>query len=294
MKEITGATALVTGASRGIGVHIARALAQRGANIALAARSATELEATRDAIAALGVKVVAIPTDVTVASQRGALLERAESEIGPVDILVNNAGIESASAYADFGDEEVERMVAVNLTAALLLTRAVLPGMLTRGRGHVVNIASGLGKMAIPYLSVYSATKHGLVGATQALRAEYRDTPVGFSVVCPGFIRNEGLYARHEADGAVAPRLAGRTTPEKVANAVVQAIVHDRPEVIVNSQPLRPLVLLFTLFPRLHAPMLKAVGISRWSERAAATRHDAAVEETEVRGLAAERTEAPR
>ena len=136
MKEIKGTTALITGASRGIGVHIAKALAQRGVNVALAARSEAGLEASRNAVSALGVKAVAIPTDVSVASQRTALIERVESEIGPVDILVNNAGIESSRAYTDFSEQAVEQMIAINFTAALLLTRAVLPGMLARRRGQ--------------------------------------------------------------------------------------------------------------------------------------------------------------
>ena len=289
MKEIKGTTALVTGASRGMGVHIAKALAQRGVNVALAARSEAGLEASRNAVSALGVKAVAIPTDVSVASQRNALIERVESEIGPVDILVNNAGIESSRAYTDFSEQAVEQMIAINFTAALLLTRAVLPGMLARRRGHVVNIASGLGKMALPYLSVYSATKHGLVGATQALRAEYRRTPVGFSVVCPGFVRNDGLYAQHEAEGAVAPRIAGRTTPEKVARAVVRAIVHDRPEIIVNSQPMRPLLIMLTAFPSLHAPLVRSVGLNRWGERAAAASVDGHHADTALQGSATKR-----
>jgi hypothetical protein len=133
-----------------------------------------------------------------------------------------------------------------------------------------VNIASGLGKMAMPFAVSYSATKHGLVGATHALRAEYRGSGVGFSVICPGFVRDDGMYAVHEAGGAVAPRMAGRATPEKVANAVVRAITHDRPEIMVNSAPMRPLVLLMTAFPSLHAPLVKSLGLRRWGERAAA------------------------
>jgi short-subunit dehydrogenase len=213
---------------------------------------------------------VAIPTDLTVASQRRALLEQAESDVGPIDILVNNAGIEAFGKSSELTDESIEQAVLVNLTAALLLTRAVLPGMLSRGRGHVVNIASGLGKMAMPFAVSYSATKHGLVGATHALRAEHRGSGVGFSVICPGFVRDDGMYAVHEAGGAVAPRMAGRATPEKVANAVVRAITHDRPEIMVNSAPMRPLVLLMTAFPSLHAPLVKSLGLRRWGERAAA------------------------
>src|SRR5207244_2510946 len=163
-----------------------KALAARGANVVLAARSGAGLEASREAITAIGVKAVAIPTDLTVASQRRALLEQAESAIGPIDILVNNAGTEGFGTSSELTDESVEHAILVNLTAALLLTRAVLPGMLVRGRGHVVNIASGLGKMALPFAVSYSASKHGLVGATHALRAEYRGAGVGFSVICSG------------------------------------------------------------------------------------------------------------
>jgi short-subunit dehydrogenase len=270
MKDLRGATAVVTGASRGLGVHIAKALAAEGINVALAARSESELAAARDVIAGLGVKTAAIPTDVSVAAQRRALIERTEAELGPVDILVNNAGVEHGRAFTQIPEELVERVINVNLTAALLLIQAVLPGMLARGRGHIVNIASGAGKMALPFAAPYSSTKFALVGATQALRAEYRAAPVGFSVVCPGFISDEGMDAAHEADGAVAPRIAGRAAPEKVARAVVRAIIHDRPEVLVNSAPMRPLVVLNAAFPRAHSFIVSRTGITRWGERAAA------------------------
>jgi short-subunit dehydrogenase len=271
MKELRGATALVTGASRGIGVHIAKALAEQGVNVALAARSEADLVATRDVIAKLGVKTLAVPTDVTVASHRHALLERTETELGPIDILVNNAGLEAATAFEAMPEETIERVVAINLTAALLLIREVVPGMLARGRGHVVNIASGAGKLALPFATPYSATKFALVGATQALRAEYRDTPVRFSVICPGFVRGEGMYATHEADGAAAPRVAGRTTPEKVAQAVVKAIVKDRPEILVNSSPVRPLLMLTAAFPSAHGALFHYTGITSWGRRAASS-----------------------
>jgi len=273
LKELSGANALVTGASRGIGVHIARALAERGVNLALAARSAPELNTLRDSLSGLGITVAAIPTDVSDAAQRHALIERSEAEVGPIDILVNNAGVEGSNAFTAMSEHDIEQVVTVNLTAALLLTRALLPGMLERRRGHVVNIASLAGKMALPFAAPYSATKSALIGATQALRAEYRGTPVGFSVVCPGFVSNEGMYARHEAGGASVPRLAGRTTPEKVARLVVRAITNNRSELITMGSPIRPMLMMQTALPSMHSPLMQYLGITRWGRRAAELEH---------------------
>src|SRR5512142_47977 len=135
-------------------------------------------------------------------------------------------------------------MVNLNLTAPLLPIRAVLPGMLERGKGHIVNMASGAGKVAQPFDAVYSATKFGLVGATHALRAEYLGSPVGFSVICPGFVRQDGMNARYEAQGLRVPPILGKTTPQKVASAVLKAIREDRAEITVNSQPMRPTAVL--------------------------------------------------
>jgi short-subunit dehydrogenase len=269
MKDLRGANAIVTGASRGLGVGIARELAGEGVNLALAARSADQLDRVRANLVGLGVKVAAIPADVTVASQRAELLERAAGELGPVDILVNNAGVEMTAAYPDMAPSQIEETIAINLTAAMLLTRAVLPGMLVRGKGHVVNIASAAGKAGVPYSVPYSATKFGLVGATHALRAEYLASPVGFSVICPGFVTDEGIYARYEARGLRAPRMVGTTTPDKVARAVVRAIKRNRVEVLVNDMPLRPLVVLGNALPQAAAPIMKYLGLCDFFRRAA-------------------------
>jgi short-subunit dehydrogenase len=197
------------------------------------------------------------------------LVERAEAEVGPVDIVVNNAGAERAAAFADLEAEEIAGMIDLNLTSAMLLTLAVLPGMVARGRGHVVNIASAAGKVGCPFAASYSATKFGLVGATQALRAEHHGSPVGFSVICPGFVRDDGMYARYEVAGVRAPLFVGTTTPQKVAKAVLTAITHDRAEVIVNSSPLRPMVVLGTAFPNLAAPLMRYLGLKKMLGRAA-------------------------
>ena len=144
--ELRGANAIVTGASRGIGVYIARALAEHGVNLVLSARSAAELEAVRAEMAGLGVNAVAITGDIADATERSALVERSHSEIGPIDIVVNNAGIETVGQFHTAAEDHLARVLDVNLMAPMLLTRALLPGMIERGRGHVVNISSGAGK----------------------------------------------------------------------------------------------------------------------------------------------------
>ena len=130
-------------------------------------------------------------------------------------------------------------MVDVNLTAPLLLIHRLAPGMLGRGRGHVVFIASVAGKVGPAFSEPYAATKAGLVGLTQSLRAEYLDAPVGFSVICPGFIAGDGMYARMVQEGHRSNRMMGETSTEKVSEAVVRAVREDRAEMIESGVPSR-------------------------------------------------------
>ncbi len=269
MKDLRGTTAVVTGASRGIGVFIARALAKEGVNLSLAARSEPELEAVRIEMSALGVKTIATRCDVTNADDRANLLARTEAELGPVDILVNNAGIETIAHFETTEESDLVRTLDVNLVSAMLLTRAVVPGMLERKRGHVVNISSGAGKVGVPYAVAYAASKHGLVGFTNSLRCEYHKNPVGFSVVCPALVSDTGMYARWEEQGAKAPKIAGRASPDKVADVVISCIRKNRSEVLVNTPPVRPLVVLANIAPGLTPRVLKLFGYTRTFERAA-------------------------
>ena len=274
MKELRGATAVVTGASRGIGVHIARALAKQGANLSLAARSADDLEIVRSEMAALGVKAIATRCDVTNANDRASLQQRTEAELGPIDILVNNAGIETVSRFETTSEDDLVRTLDINLVAAMLLTRAVLPGMLERERGHIVNIASGAGKVGVPYAVAYSTSKHGLVGLTHSLRCEFHGSPVGFSVVCPGFVSETGMYARWEDEGVKAAKICGRSTPAKVADVVVSAIRNNRSEVLVNTPPIRPVVVLANIVPRAVPRVMEWLRYSSAFRRVADLNHD--------------------
>ena len=273
MKELRGRTALVTGASRGIGAHIARALAGEGMRLVLVARSAGALEGVAAGLRAR-TEVVTIPADLARRDQIEALAERA----GAVDVLVNNAGLELAAAYHTVAPETIDELIAVNLTAPMILTRLLLPGMIARGGGHVVNISSLAGLVGTPYGEVYCATKHGLVGFTRSLRltAEAEGYGVGASVICPGFISDEGMFADAAGGAGVkAPAMIGTSPPQAVAKAVVRAIVRDEPEVIVNSRPVLPMLLTQLFSPRLAPKIASRVGVvtlfRRLAEHRAAT-----------------------
>jgi short-subunit dehydrogenase len=227
--DINGAVTVVTGASRGIGKVIAGDLAARGARVAVAARSEADLKSVADSIGAF-----AVPADIASQEDRQRVARAVEGELGPIDILVNNAGIESIRAFAEMPEQDIRDIVDVNLLSTMLLTRLVLPGMLDRKRGHVVNIASVAGKAIAPWNSVYSGTKHALVGWTLSMRVELEGSGVSTSVVCPAFVAREGLFSRW-GDERMAKRSGAFTTPEKVASDVARAIQHDLPEVVSSS-----------------------------------------------------------
>lgn len=255
MKSVKGRVAIVTGASRGIGVPMALALARRGARLVLAARSAEALKRTAEMIRTeTQASVLAVPTDVTDAGAQEALVAAALREFGSIDVLINNAGIVRPGAYEQLAVEEIEQQLAVNLMAPMALARRVLPHMLTQQRGHIVNIASIGGLIGVAYGEPYGATKHGLVGFTRALRLSCKvsGTPVSASVVCPGFIDEVGMYVDSALPhGHRAPLLMGTSSPRAVVDATLRAIERDLPESIVSSRPVRPLLLLGAIAPRL-------------------------------------------
>jgi short-subunit dehydrogenase len=260
--ELCGSTALVTGASAGIGLAVARRLARKGANLVIAARRPEKLEEAAASLLGLGVKVLAVPTDVGRREDLDRLVETALREFQTIDVLVNNAGIEAFCHFADLPPERIEETIRVNLTSALLLTRLVVPHMLAAGRGHVVNMSSTAGKLGPPFAAVYATTKAGLVAFTQSLRAEYRNRGISASVICPGFADDGGIYDRMKTEsGRHSPALIGSTTADRVARAVIRAVENDRPELIVNSPPLRPIAVLLQMFPSLGASVVRAASV---------------------------------
>ena len=272
MTTLEHRTALVTGASGGLGPAIAHVLARHGCKLVLSGRNQTALSGLSAALEQNGASVTVVAVDLSEPAAAKELASRASAAVGPLDILVNAAGIEVAAPFVATTPAELELVVRVDLLAALLLTRELLPDMLDRGRGHVVNISSIGGKGAVPYDAAYAAAKWGLVGMTQSLRAEYAGAPVGFSVVCPGFVTGAGMFARAEARGVRAPWAFGTTTPEHVALAVARAIRDDLPEVIVTPRPVRPMLAFASLFPRAAERLAAAMGTTRFA-RAAARAH---------------------
>jgi len=254
--ELDGACALLTGGSRGLGPFMARALLARGAKVTLAARSADDLDRVRDSLDA---DVAVVTGDVTSEEDRTTMVADAEAAFGPIDVLVNNAGIESVLPFAEYGEEEIHAIVATNLDAPIQLCRLVVPGMVERGRGHVVSIASLAGKAPTPYNTVYAATKHGLIGFTYSLRAELHSTGVSASAVCPAFVTEAGMFSRYEQPAI--PRGSGAwTTPRKVAAAVVRAIERDKPDVIVAGALPQIADVSLAISPRLTEFLARRVG----------------------------------
>lgn len=270
MAELRGLRAVVTGASRGIGAHIAGALAGSGVDLVLVARTEASLRVVAERAGSLGVRAVPVPADLADPTAPRWIMDQATAALGGVDLLVNNAALDGLGRFEQTEVDALQRAVQVNLTAALVLSRLAVPGMLDRGSGHLVNVASLMGKAAAPYHAAYSATKFGMVGMTQALRLELADRGVRFSVVCPGLVRDEGMYARidHSA-GRRAQRWLGTTTPQSVASAVVRAISEDRSEVLVTPKPMRPLLALGALFPRLQERLVPALGVTKMYRHAA-------------------------
>jgi short-subunit dehydrogenase len=272
MMELGGCNALVTGGSGGIGPHIARALARAGANVVVSGRREDALAAVAAELRELGVRADGVAADLYDLTQVDSLIERSEAALGPLDLLVNNAGVENAAEFARYTREELTSMIDINLTAPLLLTHRVLPGMLERGRGHVVFMASMAGKLGLAYVAPYAATKAGLVAVTQSLRIQHQGTPVGFSVVCPGFVAGDGMYQRMVDQGFSSNRLAGSTTIEKVVDKVIDAIRRDRPELIESGSPVRPLLALAQLAPGMVERLAPRVGLTELFRRVAVSR----------------------
>jgi short-subunit dehydrogenase len=271
-------TVLLTGASGGLGTHIAEALSERGVKLGLVAFPGTGLEALRQRVEKRGCQAVALVSDLREPAQRRYVIDRVRKELGEIDILINNAGVESTCVFHHLNEETILQMIAINLEAPMILTLLLLPRMLERRCGHVVNISSLAGRLGPGYQEPYAATKAALIMFTSSLRATYRGLGVSASVVTPGFVE-AGIYANLKAkSGYSAPWLLGTSRPESVGHAVVDAIERDRVEVIVNPLPARPLVALNALSPRLGAWVTDKIGANDFFCRVAAKLHERKLE----------------
>ncbi len=263
MRDLHGKVGLLTGASRGIGLHLARVLAARGMRLCLVARSEPGLLQLARELKASGYECMTMAVDVGQRHALEALVQTIESQLGPIDVLINNAGIEHMSMYETMPLDEIEQFIDINLRGPMLLTRIVLPGMLARDSGHIVNVASLAGLGPVAFGEPYAATKHGLVGFTRSVRASLktRGTKVSASCVCPGFVSGEGMFEdNRKRTGIEAPKILGTIPVEQVARAVLKALEQDSPEVIVNGRPIRPLLALGIMWPRLMEWMIRILG----------------------------------
>ena len=267
--ELSKKVGILTGASRGIGLHLAYALADKGVHLALAARSEDELADTVAKVQARGVRAIGVPTDVTQRADLENLLQRTRDELGPPDLLVNNAGVQKIAYYEELDPDDIAWIINTNVIALETLTRLVLPGMIERGRGHVCNIASLSGRTAYPYNTVYASSKHAVVGFSWSLREEMRPYGVEVSVVCPSFVSGDGMFARRHPDND-APRINKPVTPVAVANKTIAAIEKNKAEVVVANGLANVVDVFHSISPDFTAKVQRRSGLYHFIEDEAA------------------------
>ena len=223
-RSLAGQVVAITGGARGIGRATAAALIAQGARIAIGDIDASLAERTAQE---LGNGTIGLALDVTDRASFATFLDEVESRLGPLDVLINNAGIMPVGQFVDETDATAKRMIDINLSGVIFGSKLALERFLPRGRGHIVQIASAAGKAGFPGGATYCATKHAVVGLSEAIRAEIHGTNVEISVVMPVGVNTE-LYS-----GLPAPRGFKTAEPEDVANAIVEALQTGRYEVFV-------------------------------------------------------------
>jgi len=260
--NVAGRTVLLTGATGGIGHAIARALAARGARLVLTGRREEVLVPL-----AVELSARALACDLSRADEVDRLL----SEVGNADVLVSNAGLPASGLLSSFSVEELDRALAVNLRAPIVLARALSAGMVARGVGHLVFVSSLNGKSPSPRTAIYSGTKAGLRGFALGLREDLRGSGVGVSTVFPGFIRDAGMF--HDSGGRL-PRYVGTRTPEDVAEAVVRVIERNRAELDVAPLGVRIGAAITGLVPEASGRVQRRLGAERIAEATVAGQRD--------------------
>jgi NADP-dependent 3-hydroxy acid dehydrogenase YdfG len=255
-RILAGETAAITGGARGIGRATAEALLRQGMKVAI---GDVDIETARKTASELGPSAVALPLDVTDRVSFSAFLDGAEEQLGPIDVLINNAGIMQIARFIDEDDLTAQRMVDINLHGVILGTKLALARMIPRDRGHIVNVASQAGKFGTPGGATYSATKHAVVGLTEAVRGEVRlmGAHIDLSYVMPYIVNTElgsGLGRAHTLHNL---------EPSEVADAIVDALRYGTVEVWVPKSAKRTSVLTAILPRRLSEGMARAMKADR-------------------------------
>lgn len=246
--KLAGCRTLLTGAGSGIGRSLALALAGRGARLVLVGRDPGRLDATVRTVTANGGEAAAIVHDLGDPGGHDRLADAAVARLGGIDLLVNNAGVSAFGEFAAESPSAIEELVSTNVTAPMLLTRAVLPGMLAAGHGHIANVGSILGSIGFPHFAAYSASKFALRGFSEALRRELDGSGIGVTYAAPRTTRTainpELLYELSAAAGSAID------DPDAVAALIVEAIAAGRDELYIGW-PEKLAVRLNALLPRL-------------------------------------------
>ena len=239
-RPLAGKVVAITGAARGIGRATAQALQREGAKVAIGDVDADLARRTAEEI---GERVAAFPLDVTDRESFARFLGQTEEAFGPLDVIVNNAGIMPLGPFVEEDDATAARQIDINCHGVILGMKLALPGMLERGRGHIVNISSGTGKAGYAGAATYSGTKHFVIGVSEAVRNELRDTDIEVSVVMRGVVNTE------LTSGMKKVRAVKSVEPEDVAEGILEALRFPRFDVYV-PKVVGPLTQAISVLPR--------------------------------------------
>jgi 3-oxoacyl-[acyl-carrier protein] reductase len=231
-KPLTGQVALVTGASRGIGLAIARRLGRMGARVAICGRDRAALDRAARGLAGEGVETLAVAADVASSREVAAMVAEVNEKLGEIEVLVNNAGVGAFAPVQELTEDDWRRVLGTNLTGVFLVTRAVAPQMIRLRSGHVINISSLAGKNAFAGAAAYCASKWGLQGLSYCMAEDLRGYGVRVSVICPGTVHTE--FSPHAGKD---PKKM--LQPDDVAHAVAM-LVTQAPQSFISEILLRP------------------------------------------------------
>jgi len=253
-RSLGGKVVAITGGARGIGRTTAQALVRKGCRVAI---GDLDREVAEQTAAELGGGTVAIELNVTDRASFAAFLDEAERQLGPLDVLVNNAGIMPVTPFEEESDDSIRRQLDINLYGVIVGTQLAVRRMKPRRRGHIINVASSAGKAGVPGIATYSATKHAVVGLTEAVRAECRESGVELSYVMPITVNTQLI------EGLADQRGVKRVEPEDVANEIVAALEVGKVDVYVPRQ-LRASVVMGALLPRrAREAMARLMGVDK-------------------------------
>jgi NADP-dependent 3-hydroxy acid dehydrogenase YdfG len=239
-RSLAGKVVAITGGARGIGEATARSFVREGAQVAI---GDLDLELAEKTAATLGGGTIALELDVTDRDSFASFISQVEERLGPVDVLVNNAGIMPLGPFVEETDATAQRMIDINIHGVIYGMKLVLPSMMRRNTGHIVNVASQAGKGGFPGGATYCGTKHAVVGISEAVRAEVRDTDIELSCVMPAVVNTE------LGSGLVEARAVKVSEPSDVAEAIVDAVKRRKFDVWVPKIS-AGIARVMTLLPR--------------------------------------------